>query len=213
VTRDATGDTEPAASPFSGPDSRNAIRRELRRRRRELTPWERRRRDLELTRTLARHPLFLRSRHIALYLANDGEADLTAVARRARALGKRCYLPVLSPAFHNRLWFAPWREGMRMAPNCFGIREPDLPWRAMRPLWALDLALVPLVGFDRRGNRLGMGGGFFDRTLAYLTRRTAWHKPRLVGVAYTFQEWPALPVQGWDIPLEAVVTDREFIRV
>jgi 5-formyltetrahydrofolate cyclo-ligase len=156
--------------------------------------------------------LFLRSRHIALYLANDGEVDLSKVVQQARARGKHVYLPVLSPTFHNRLWFAPYATHTRLARNCFGILEPAARWQTTRPLWSLDLALVPLVGFDRQGNRLGMGGGFYDRSLAYLCRRDVWRKPRLVGVAYAFQECEQLIAEPWDVPLAAVVTDTQFIQ-
>jgi 5-formyltetrahydrofolate cyclo-ligase len=203
----------PSRTPYSDPlKPRDPIRRALRARRRALPAWERRRRDAALARQLTRHPVFLRSRHIALYLANDGEVDLGAVAREARARGKRVYLPVLSPTFHNRLWFAPYGESSPMVRNCFGILEPKVRWRATRPLWSLDLALVPLVGFDRQGNRLGMGGGFYDRSLAYLCRRSAWRKPQLVGVAYAFQECEQVAAEPWDVPLAAVVTDQQFIR-
>jgi len=136
---------------------------------------------------------------------------LAPVVHRARAMGKRVYLPVLSPTFHNRLWFARYEPGERLVPNCFGIPEPVCRWQKARRVWTLDLALVPLVGFDRRGNRLGMGGGFYDRTLAYLARRVTWRKPQLVGVAYEFQECDGLAAEPWDVPLAAVVTDRQFL--
>jgi len=187
--------------------SRQSLRREMRQRRRNLTPRARRTAAQQLARHLGGTPLFHRARHIALYLSNDGEMDLTPLLTLARARGKQCYLPVLSPAFHNRLWFAPWRPHTPLLPNTFGIPEPALPWRAMRPAWALDLVLTPLVAFDPEGNRLGMGGGFYDRTFAYLRQRRHWCKPHLIGVAYRFQQVAALPCQPWDVPLAGVVTE------
>ncbi|MFA5529724.1 MAG: 5-formyltetrahydrofolate cyclo-ligase [Thiohalomonadaceae bacterium] len=188
-------------------ESRQQIRRAMRTRRRALDLHERRAMDAALAARLACHPWFLRSRHIALYLPNDGEVDLNPLFRRAMALGKRCYLPVLSPAFHNRLWFAPYTPATPLALNTFRIPEPVVGWHDMRPVWTIDLVLTPLVAFDAHGNRLGMGGGFYDRTLAYLARRAVWRKPRLLGVAYRFQEHERLPHQPWDIPLDGVVTD------
>lgn len=161
-----------------------------------------------MTARLAGDPLFLRSRHIAFYLPNDGEVDLRPLMERARALGKRCYLPVLSPAFHNRLWFAPYDRSTPLGPNIFGILEPLLPWSKMKSPRALDLVLTPLVAFDGAGNRLGMGGGFYDRTFAYLAGRHAWRKPKLLGVAYQFQECARLPAQPWDVPLIGVATEE-----
>ncbi len=162
---------------------------------------------------LVRTPLFRRSRHIALYFSNDGEVDLHALATRAHRMGKRCYLPVLSPLFHNRLWFAPYRPDTTLALNRFGIPEPELTYPAMRRAWTLDLVLAPLVAFDARGNRLGMGGGFYDRTFAYLNRRRRWRKPHILGTAFEFQRIAALPCESWDVPMNGIVTETRFYGV
>jgi 5-formyltetrahydrofolate cyclo-ligase len=161
-----------------------------------------------LTQQLKQSSLFLRSKHIAFYLANDGEIDLQPLIQQAWAMGKQCYLPVLCPAFHKRLWFAPYQAETPMQRNIFGILEPRLPWRDMRPIFSLDLILTPLVAFDLQGNRLGMGGGFYDRSLAYLQQRRYWRKPRLVGTAYEFQQVAQLPKAVWDVPLHGVITEQ-----
>lgn len=192
--------------------SRAEIRREIRTRRNALDFRERQALSRSLARRVGTSAIFRRSRHIAFYLANDGEVDLEALMERAFRMGKHCYLPVLSPAFHNRLWFAPYEPDASLAPNQFGILEPVVNWRRMRPAWGLDLVLTPLVAFDHQGNRLGMGGGFYDRTLAYLKHRRLWYKPRLFGVAYAFQEVPALSHAPWDIPLHGVITENAFHR-
>jgi 5-formyltetrahydrofolate cyclo-ligase len=197
--------------PLLAPDRRTTLRRELRQQRRGLSTHQQHTAALALAQVLGRHPLFLRSQHIALYLPNDGEIDLGPLLQRARAMGKQCYLPVLSPLYHNRLWFAPYHADSRLSLNRFGIPEPDCPYGRMRPVWALDLLLTPLVAFDTQGNRLGMGGGFYDRTLAYLNRRHHWRKPRLVGTAHAFQQVAQLPHEHWDIPLQGVVTERELL--
>jgi 5-formyltetrahydrofolate cyclo-ligase len=192
-------------------DARNTLRRELRQQRRALSTQQQHIAAIALDRVLGRHPLFLRSKHIAIYLPNDGEMDLTPLLQRARAMGKQCYLPVLSPLYHNRLWFAPYHADSTLSLNRFGIPEPDGNYEQMRPVWTLDLVLTPLVAFDTQGNRLGMGGGFYDRTLAYLTRRQHWRKPRLLGTAHAFQQVSQLPHEHWDIPLQGVVTERELL--
>ncbi len=184
----------------------------MRERRRALSSRERAQRSEQLALNITRSPLFRNSRTLALYLPNDGEVELTAVAQTAWAMGKQCFLPVLSPLYHNRLWFAPYTPQTALTLNRFGIPEPTLNWRAMRPVWSLDLLLLPLVAFDLQGNRLGMGGGFYDRTLAYLAQRSQWRKPHLVGTAFELQHFDALPKQPWDIPLEAVVTERQYYR-
>ncbi len=186
---------------------RSKLRRLMRRQRRALSAQQRRCASRKLERQLGRHPLFLNSRHIAFYLPNDGEMDLGPLIKRARAMGKHCYLPVLSPLYHNRLWFAPYHSDGKLQRNRFGIPEPALNWSHMRPAWSLDLILMPLVAFDSDGNRLGMGGGYYDRTLAYLTRRRHWRKPHLIGTAYSFQQVDALPHAAWDVPLQGISTE------
>lgn len=190
---------------------RNTLRKELRQQRRALSAQQQQAAALSLDRVLGRHPLFLRSKHIAIYLPNDGEMDLTPLLQRALSMGKRCYLPVLSPLYHNRLWFAPYHANSKLSLNRFGIPEPDCNYAQMRPAWALDLILTPLVAFDDQGNRLGMGGGFYDRTLAYLNQRQHWRKPRLLGTAHAFQQVEHLPYESWDIPLQGVVTEKELL--
>ena len=183
----------------------------MRQQRRHLSPQQQRSAALSLDRLIGCHPLFLRSRHIAFYLPNDGEIDVTPLLQRALAMGKQCYLPVLSPLYHNRLWFAPYHHCAPLVANRFGIPEPQCNWRDTRRVWTLDLVLTPLVAFDAAGNRLGMGGGYYDRTLSYLARRQHWRKPRLIGTAYSFQEVEALPHQSWDVPLEGIATEASLL--
>jgi len=189
---------------------RNAIRRLVRDRRRSLSHQERHHLSALLATNITRTPLFRNSQTLALYLPNDGEVDLTAVAKTAWSMGKQCYLPVLSPLYHNRLWFAPYAPDTPLELNRFGIPEPAVNWRKMRPVWSLDLLLMPLVAFDNQGNRIGMGGGFYDRTLAYLSHRREWRKPHLIGTAFELQRFDALPNEPWDVPLEAVITEVAF---
>jgi 5-formyltetrahydrofolate cyclo-ligase len=91
--------------------------------------------------------------------------------------------------------------------NCFGIPEPaGASGRWLRGA-ELDVVLAPLVAFDRAGHRLGMGGGFYDRTFRFVVRRAEWRRPWIIGLAYDFQRVDALPVERWDVPLHAVVTE------
>lgn len=128
----------------------------------------------------------------------------------ALAAGKRCYLPVLHPLNHQRLYFAIHHLRSPLKKNRFGIAEPLLHARALVPVWSLNLLLLPLVAFDRQGTRLGMGGGFYDRTLSFKRNHPSWG-PKLLGLAHSFQEIQNIPRRSWDIPLDGIVTDREFI--
>jgi len=197
-------------SSFVSPSS-NALRARLRAERRALTPAVRRRAAVQAARHLLTRPLFRNARRIAFYLAADGELDPLPLAHHATALGKRCYLPVLHPQGHRRLWFAPWRPGEPLRPNRYGIPEPL--WERSGPvhLRVLDLVLLPLVAFDDRCNRMGMGAGFYDRTFAWKLRRPRWDGPRLVGYAYEMQQVAALDARAWDVPLDMVVTESGIL--
>lgn len=179
----------------------------MRQQRRALTPSQRLEAAWQMAEHVAASALFRNSRRIAAYLAADGEMDPLPLMETAWERGKSIYLPVLVPFGHNRLWFAPYRPGDRLMSNCYGIEEPRIVHRGRVPATALDLVLAPLVAFDTHGNRLGMGGGYYDRSFGFLQRRRHWHKPRLLGLAYDFQRVEALPAQSWDVPLAAVATD------
>lgn len=157
---------------------------------------------------------FLRARRLGLYWPADGELDPRPLMHLAERLGKQCYLPVLSPirskALGNKLLFARKLLAERMHPNRFGIPEPSRRGRHLaRPL-ALDLLIVPLVGFDRRGHRIGMGGGFYDRTLSHLRRHRRWRRPRLLGIAHECQRIESISPRPWDIQLDWVVTEARI---
>ncbi|WP_416310996.1 5-formyltetrahydrofolate cyclo-ligase [Pseudomonas sp. W03] len=187
--------------------SRPALRRKLRQARRALTPLQQRLAAQALYRQLAQHPLFRRAKHIALYLPADGEIDPRPLMKAAQRRGKATYLPVLSDWPKTHMTFQRVGIGERWTRNRFGIAEPVPNRGQQRPAWALDLLLLPLVGFDPQGGRLGMGKGFYDRTLAYLGMRKNWHTPTLLGLAHECQKVDRLELASWDVPLMGTVTD------
>ena len=146
-----------------------------------------------------------RARRIACYLCNDGEMDLGPAMKLLRSSGAKLLLPALRG---DHLWFLPYDGETRLAPNRFGILEPDVSPSTRCRARDLDLVLMPLVAFDTTGNRLGMGGGFYDRTFSYLQWRKTWGKPPLLGIAYEFQHLDALTPRRWDIPLQGVATEK-----
>ncbi|MDF3237537.1 5-formyltetrahydrofolate cyclo-ligase [Pseudomonas veronii] len=196
--------TEPA------PLSRPQLRRMLRNARRALTPSEQRKAAQGVYRQLAQHPLFRRAKHISLYLPTDGEIDPRLLLRAAQRRGKATYLPVLSAWPRTKMVFQRVRPGETLLPNRFRILEPRVNVRRQRKVWALGLVLLPLVGFDDAGGRLGMGGGFYDRSLAYLARRQHWRKPTLLGLAHECQKVERLVQASWDVPLAGTVTDKQW---
>ncbi len=197
--------------PLSSLSDKTALRRQLRARRRALTEAERFQRSRAVCRRIAQRTEFRRARRIALYLAADGEVDLAPLLDKIWARRQMACLPVLRPLSGRKMDFLPYEPGDLLNANRYGIPEPvGHPREAVAPPF-LDLVLLPLVAFDLQGNRLGMGGGFYDRTFAFLRRRHRWHRPRLVGVAYDFQQVEYLPAEPWDVPLHAVVTESRWI--
>jgi 5-formyltetrahydrofolate cyclo-ligase len=190
--------------------SRPQLRRLLRHNRRALSPAEQRQAAKGLYRQLAQNPLFRRARHLSLYLPMDGEIDPRLLLRAAQKRGKTTYLPVLSAWPRTKMVFQRVRPGEKFKPNRFRIPEPRINARRQRKIWTLDLVLMPLVGFDPEGGRLGMGGGFYDRSLAYLARRKTWRKPILLGLAHECQKVAKLAVASWDVPLAGTVTDKRW---
>lgn len=181
------------------------LRRELRSARKALTPKQQRQASLGLIRQLTSLPHYRNVRHIALYWANDGEIDVTPLMLRLLTDRKKVYLPVLHP-LEPRLRFRLWRPRSGMKPNRFGIPEP-IRGPALSA-WCLDWVLLPLVGFDENGGRLGMGGGFYDRTFGQQAR---WpRQPARIGVAHECQRVEKVPLEPWDIPLAAVATDKRI---
>ncbi|MGF1527321.1 MAG: 5-formyltetrahydrofolate cyclo-ligase, partial [Candidatus Competibacterales bacterium] len=160
-------------------------------------------------RAVSRHPAllepFVSAHRVAGYFAVGGELDPAPLLALARQQGKATYLPVIEG---DSLQFAPVDDQTPWTTNRFGIPEPAVApsrWLAPRDL---DLVLTPLVAFDDQGQRLGMGGGFYDRSFSFLHPQS--HPPvtpLLLGLAYEFQRHRALICQPWDIPLAGVVTD------
>jgi 5-formyltetrahydrofolate cyclo-ligase len=189
--------------------SRRSLRSNMRIQRRDLSKSARTAMSEALARHVRKSLRIRRARRIACYLSNDGEVDLGPALDVMRANGTQ----VLLPALHGgALWFLPYGGDTALVPNRFGIPEPAVPARTRCRARDLDLVLMPLVAFDATGNRLGMGGGFYDRTFSYLRNRVVWHKPLLIGVAYEFQRLESLPARPWDVPLHGVVTERGFCR-
>jgi 5-formyltetrahydrofolate cyclo-ligase len=184
------------------------LRRTLRAQRNALSVEEQRLAARHLATNVVSTHLFRTSRRIACYLPNDGEIDTRLIIEHIHRLRKICYLPVLSRLSHDRLWFAKTAPGTRLVPNRFGIPEPVVSARDHVRAQQLDLILMPLVGFNSHGNRLGMGGGFYDRSLEFLRYRRRWCRPHALGLAYEFQRVTGLQADPWDIPLQGVITEQ-----
>jgi 5-formyltetrahydrofolate cyclo-ligase len=182
---------------------RKTLRTQLRAARRQLSASQQKQAAEGVSFQLSRY--FSNDSHLKMgtYLANDGEVDLSLFVGSTQQIFSFS-LPVLHPVCKGHLLFLEYASHTPLIQNMYGILEPELACQHIMPTHELDVILMPLVGFDNDGNRLGMGGGYYDRTLAYT--RHAVKKPMLIGVAHDLQHVENLPHASWDIPLNAIVT-------
>jgi len=190
-------------------EQRQLLRRDLRARRGALSAAERIAAAQGLVAQVEQVPEFLTDRRVAGYWATAGELPLMALMAGVLARGQLWHLPVVVE--DGLLRFAPWRVGDALAPNRYGIPEPVCAIEQTLAPQEIDLALVPLLGFDRAGHRLGFGGGYYDRSFAFLRGREDVGKPVLVGVGYAMQEVERIDAQAWDVRLDYVATERELL--
>jgi 5-formyltetrahydrofolate cyclo-ligase len=161
-----------------------------------------------LRRSLEQLPEYHTDVRVAGYWATNGELPLNLAIPPLATRGQQFMLPVIGPG--KRLRFAPWSAGQDVQPNRYGIPEPVDPAELFEP-FQLDLVLLPLLAFDRLGNRLGHGGGYYDRGFAFLKDQARPTEPLLVGIGYAFQELPAIEPAAWDVQLDYIATEQELI--
>tara|TARA_R110001592_G_scaffold204098_1_gene454112 strand:+ start:20997 stop:21665 length:669 start_codon:yes stop_codon:yes gene_type:complete len=187
------------------------LRVKIRALRQSLSHAQQRKASDKLIKQINQSKLLLKHKHTALYLGNDGELNPQKLIKQLWKQKKQAYLPVIHPIYSNRLCFCLVTPDTKFIKNKFGIQEPDFKYSKCIPKQYLSLVLMPLVAFDTAGNRMGMGGGFYDRSFAYKAKTGTKHsKPKLIGIAHAFQEQTYLPLEKWDIPLEGVLTDQKF---
>lgn len=192
--------------------NRSSLRRHLRQKRRLLTTHQQKLASRQVCQLVRQQPWFIKASSLAVYMAADGEVDPLPIALMAQGMGKKVYLPVLHPLNTNHLLFIRFTPQTPLEKNRFGILEPRLKGYGLKRanscrVQALDLLLMPLVGFDSQGGRLGMGGGFYDRTLAI--RPNEFKRPKLIGLAHECQKVEQLPLEPWDVPLTGIVTPSQ----
>ena len=181
----------------------SSTRQRLRKARNDIPTTTRRYYNRLIHQHLLTSGLFNRRARIAGYLANDGEPSIDPLIQKQHKANRPFYLPTLRK---KKLVFKPYLNSDALVHNRFNIPEP-VGHQYFNPKY-LNIMLMPLVGFDEQGNRLGMGGGFYDRTLSFTLRPCCTKQPLLIGVAYSQQKVNQLQSQAWDIPLDAVITEQ-----
>src|SRR5882724_11129790 len=183
---------------------KESLRKKLRAQRRSLSDSDHRRHSSAAAKAILRLRMFSAGKRVALYLPFDREPDTAVLIRGARQRGVQIFVPVISDRRHCRLRFFPLRGETRR--GAFGIAVPRPRLTPVSPQW-LDLIVIPLVGVDRDGRRLGMGGGYYDRALAFRRRRVHWMGPHLVGLAFDCQRTDSTFAEAWDVRLDSLATE------
>jgi len=181
------------------------IREQLKATRQSLTATEKNVAALLIAKRLLQQNAIYRAENIAVYLPVGGEVDCRFFLKAKKMRKKRIFLPVVAK---SNLLFAPLIPGAEMRRNHFGILEPVYERSELISPAGLDVVIAPLVAFDAKCNRIGMGGGFYDRSFAFRKRRRRWRRPLLIGLAYDFQRVSEILPQAWDVPLDSVITER-----
>jgi 5-formyltetrahydrofolate cyclo-ligase len=180
------------------------LRKRLRAERRSLTAGDHARRSRLAARAVTGLPRFRAGKRVAVYLPFDRETDTAALIAAARRRGVRIFVPVIVDRRHGRIRFYPLEAKTRR--GVFGIAVPRSLAYPLPARW-LNLIVVPLVGVDPSGRRLGMGGGFYDRALAFRRHRQRWPGPHLVGLAFDSQRSDAEFADPWDLRLDSLATE------
>jgi len=188
--------------------SRQEFRQQIRQLRQQLSPQFQQQASSQLAKQFSNLPEITQAEHIALYLSADGEIDTTPLIEWLWQQGKQVYLPVIHPFSKGHLLFLHYQADTEMVLNQYRILEPKLKQSLIKPVHQLDLVFTPLVGFDSTGHRLGMGGGYYDRTLAPWFHHKRGAKP--IGLAHDCQHVSKLPIESWDVPLPKIVTPSKI---
>lgn len=182
--------------------ARQILRKKVRHLRNSLTPEQQHSAAQMLCQKLCNHPKIKTAQHISLFLSFDGEIDTRPLILALWQQKKSLYLPVLHPFSPGHLLFLHYTPETPMVSHPFGIQEPRLNVQSVLPVSQLDVIITPLVAFDAQGNRLGMGGGYYDRTLKNWRNNGSYP----IGVAHDCQQVDALSCEDWDIPLPEIIT-------
>lgn len=184
---------------------RDEIRKAFRQKRRLLTLEEQQQAADKLCEQVLSHPKIKQAQTIALFLSFDGEIDTSPLISQLWTLNKQVCLPVLHPFHRHHLLFLRYTSSTVLVKNRFNISEPPLNVNMVIPISDIDIIFTPLVAFDAQGQRLGMGGGFYDRTLENWQQKSFYP----MGLAHTCQQVDYLPTANWDVPLPEIITPEK----
>lgn len=192
---------------------RQEIRQHIRKSRSQLPAETRTQLSQQISQRVLQLESYQRSNTIAAFLAFEGEADPIHLMNQAVLDGKQVFVPVVLGK-SKPLRFARWTPDTPQSANRFGILEPQVDQSEMLNADQLDFVVTPLVAFDRSCNRIGVGGGYYDRSFSFLNDREVLsdrQRPLLCGFAFAIQQVETIEPATWDVPLDFVATESELI--
>ncbi len=185
---------------------RQEIRAQMREHRRLLSEEKQRLASQSVIQHISIHEKISLAQHIAVFLSFDGEISTQPLIEYLWQQNKKVYLPVVDPFLETHLLFVPYHKSTALIRKKWNIFEPPLERAQVIPFEKLNILFVPLVAFDKNGQRLGMGGGFYDRTL----QKGISKVPYAIGLAHDCQQVKSFPIAKWDIPLPEIVTQSKI---
>jgi 5-formyltetrahydrofolate cyclo-ligase len=191
-------------------ETRQSLRKAFREKRLSLSSEQQTTAAQGLVKQYQKNALFQDARNVALYLSFNGEVNTQPLIDYLWSMNRNVFVPILHPFCKGHLLFQEFTHDTKMRENHFGILEPTLDVERVCPVKNLSIIFTPVVAFDLSGNRLGMGGGFYDRTLARLKKLGEKSQPIVVGLAHELQKSAALPTETWDIGLPYILTSNKL---
>jgi 5-formyltetrahydrofolate cyclo-ligase len=191
-------------------ETRQSLRKAFRDKRLSLSNEQQTTAAQGLVKQYQKNALFQDARNVALYLSFNGEVNTQPLIDYLWSMNVDVFVPILHPFCKGHLLFQEFTHNTKMRENHFGISEPTLDVQRVCPVENLSIIFTPLVAFDLSGNRLGMGGGFYDRTLARLKKLGEKSQPIVVGLAHELQKSATLPTETWDIGLPYILTSNKL---
>ncbi len=189
-------------------NTKDSLRKEISLKRKNLSKKERLDSEKSLVQLWESVGDSYKKNKVALYWPINGEVATNALISYFFSNGSKCFLPVISNNEENKLIdFALFEEQSSLVKNRFGIPEPNKS--KIIDLNQLDIIFLPCVCFDSRGNRIGMGGGFYDKTLSYVSKK---EKTKLIILAYDFQEVESCLPESHDIKADACLTPNQYLN-
>lgn len=188
---------------------KNYIRTRIKHERQNLTSPFMQRAAIALLGHVSKSQLIEKHNNIAFYLPIGGEISCMPIIEYALSLGKKCYVPKIRTGRKRSMWFLPYEGRESVEKGKYGILEPTASPSQAIATSELSLVFMPLVAFDNSGNRLGMGGGYYDTVFGNLSSQK---RPELIGLAYNLQKVPQVPTEKWDLKMDAVITPNHYLR-